>query len=218
MSEKTLRAELEQLLSGAPRLRNAPLDNGSAPESVAERNLRRMLQATYGLADEMLAPETANAMLAALLRATNGQPVAQHRADVNEHPNGWHASSLMRGVTTPAPAPKSSLRSRLAPRWSPRLAVLLSLLLLLAAVAGAMWLPRWLGNDPSGEVTSHLIGGTKKGTPGLAPLFVPFPEGQQDKSCGIPLDDKSNPTPSASQPTPPQTRLPSLPNAGSSRR
>jgi hypothetical protein len=232
MGEKTLREELEQLLSGEPRAfdpqrASAQPRNGSAPEPVAERNLRRMLQATYGLVNEAIAPETADAMLTALLREMNSQPVALRRSAPNGHPNGWHASSPMRAVTKPALAPKPSLWSRLAPRWSPRLAVLLSLLLLLAAVASAMWLQRWHGNDSdSGDVPPSLIGGTKKGSPGRAPLFLPSPNGQQDKPCAapipsasaMPLDSKGNPIPSTSQPTPPQTRLPSPPNSEPSRR
>lgn len=230
MSEKTLREELEQLLSGEPRALDAQRasaqpGNGSASEPVAERNLRRMLQATYGLANEALAPEMADAILTTLLRETNGQPVVLHRSAPNGHPNGWHSSSPMIAVNKPALAPKPSLWSRLAPRWSPRLAVLLSLLLLLAAVASAMWLQRWRGNDSdSGDVPPSLIGGTKKGSPGQAPLFLPSPNGQQDKPCAapipsasaLPLDSKGNPIPPTTQPTtPPQTRRLSPPHSES---
>ncbi len=233
MSEKTLREELEQLLSGESRVLDAQRAsgqprNGSAPESVAERNLRRMLQATYGLANEALTPETADAVLTALLREMKGQPAALHRTAPNGHSNGWRPSLPTEGVNKPALAPKPSLWSRRQPRWSPRLAVLLSLLLLLAAVASAMWLQQWRGNDSDGgDIPPSLIGGTKKGSPGQAPLFLPSPNGQQDQPCAapipstsaMPLDSKSNPIPSTTQlTTPPQTRLLSSPNAGAVRR
>jgi hypothetical protein len=209
MSEKTLREELEQLL--AQRTSAQPRD-GSASAPVAERNLRRLLQATYGLANEALAPETADAMLTALLRAADGQPAGLHLPAPNGRPPDGHPSLTMIAVNKSASVPKPSLWSRLAPRWSPRLAVLLSLLLLLAAVASAMWLQRWRGNDAdSGDVPPSLIGGAKKGGPGRAPLFQPSPNGQQDKPCAAPIPSASAVplNPPTSPPTPPQTRLPS---------
>ncbi len=145
MSERTFREELQQLL--AQPKPTQPSANESGSEPVSERNLRRMMQATYGLAEESLSPQTADTLLTALLRAPdgNGAMLPYAPTSPNGHPTLWRRlmPSAVSSRAASAPAAALPKPSRTTPRVSLRLALLLLVLALLACVASAMWVNGW---------------------------------------------------------------------------
>jgi hypothetical protein len=139
MNEDILRKKLEELLAQSEQAHVGA--NGSASDAVAERNLRRMLQAAYGHSEDVLTPMVADAFLSSLLNSPNGHhvPTSHTLPATNGHPNGWRKSF------------KASLKDKVAmmpSAWmaqhgSKRMGLMLALLAFLATIAGAMCFKRW---------------------------------------------------------------------------
>lgn len=194
MSERTLREELQSLL--AQEGQTQPGAHGV----IAENNLRRMMRATYGLAEQSLTPSVADEMLATLLRGTEElQPLLPHSsAAPNGHANGWHKT--LPAASQPLPSPptkKIPVWSYVTQRRTWRVAIALAILLLaLAAVAGAMWMQRRNAAGQDCDMQSVLTDAAKwftrqqiqaHRTPGATAPTQPKPQQKTPSQPDLPL-------------------------------